>query len=112
MDKKAITAAVIEEVKSKYDVDRALKAWWWRSYAGNNNARLTITGHKAFSKAMRAFTFDCELEHTGANMKRLAKLTTPYFADYKDQTITIYSEQLATMIKLYPSFNRYLDLLQ
>jgi len=112
MDKKAITEAVLEKVNSKYDVDRALKAWWWRSYAGNDNARLTTAGHKAFSKAMRPFTFDLELEHTGTTMKRLAKIQTPYFADYQYNQITIYSEPLATMVKMYPSFARYLDLIQ
>lgn len=112
MDKKAITEAVLEKVNSKYDLERALKAWWWRSYAGNDNARLTIAGHNAFSKASRPFTFELELEHTGTTMKRLAKIKTPYFADYKEQQITIYSEQLATMIRMYPNFARYLDLIQ
>lgn len=112
MDKKAITEGILKEVNSKYDLERALKAWWWRSYANNDNARLTVAGHKAFSKVMRPFTFDLELEHTGTTMKRLAKIKTPYYADYKYHQITIYSEQLATMIKMYPSFERYLDLIQ
>jgi len=112
MDKKAITEAVLKEVKSRYDLERALKAWWWRSYARNDSARLTIAGHNAVSKAMKPFTFDMELEHTGTTIKRLAKLTVPYYADYKEQKITIYSAQLATMIKMYPSFERYIDLIQ
>lgn len=112
MDKKAITKAVLKEVTSRYDLERALKAWWWRSYTGNDNARLTIAGHKAFSKAMTPFTFELELEHTGFTMKRLAKIKTPYYADYKYHQITIYSEQLATMIKMYENFDRYLELIQ
>jgi len=112
MDKKAITEAVLEKVKSRYDVERALRAWWWRSYASNDSARLTKAGNAAVSKVMKAFVFDCELMNTGTGMKRLAKLKTPYYADFENQQITIYSEQLATMIKMYPSFDRYMELIQ
>ena len=89
MDKKAITEAVLEKVNSKYDLERALKAWWWRSYASNDNARLTITGHNAFSKAMRSFTFDLELEHTATTIKSLAQLKTQYIADHTNSQTTI-----------------------
>ena len=112
MDKKAITEAVLKEVKSRYDLDRALRAWWWRSYTGNNSGRLTKAGNAAISKVMRPFTFDCTLHNTGAGIKRLTKLNTPFYADYGNQPVTIYSEQLATMIKMYPSFDRYMELIQ
>ena len=112
MDKKAITEAVLEKVKSRYDLERALKAWWWRSYAGNESARLTKAGNAAVSKVMRPFTFDCTLHNTGAGIKRLTKLNTPFYADYGNQQVTIYSEQLATMIRMYENFDRYIELIQ
>ena len=112
MDKKAITEAVLKEVKSRYDLERALKAWWWRSYAGNNSGRLTKAGNAAVSKVMTPHTFECTLENTGNGLKRLTKLNTPFYADYEYGKITIYSEQLATMIKMYPSFDRYMELIQ
>ncbi len=112
MDKKAITKAILKEVKSRYDLEHAMKAWWWASYSGNDSARLTKAGNAAVSKVMKAFIFDCTLENTGASIKRLTKLKTPYYADYQNSQITIYSEQLATMIRMYPSFNRYIELIQ
>jgi seryl-tRNA(Sec) selenium transferase len=112
MDKKAITEAVLKEVKSRYDLERALNAWWWRDYSGNNSARLTKAGNAAVSKVMRPYTFDCVLNNTGNGIKRLTKLKTPFYADYQNQQITIYSEQLATMIRMYDSFERYMELIQ
>lgn len=112
MDKKAITEAVLKEVKSRYDLERALKHWWWRDYSGNDSARLTKAGNAAISKVMKPFTFKCQLINTGNGIKRMTKLKTPFYANYQDQEITIYSEQLATMIRMYDSFDRYMELIQ
>lgn len=112
MDKRAITEEVLKQVKSKYDIDSALKAWWWRDYAGHQQGRLTKAGHNAVSKVMRPFTFNATIANTGATIKRLSQLQTPYYVDHKEQTITIYSKPLATMIRMYPSFDRYLELIQ
>lgn len=111
-DKLAITKAVLKVVKSKYDLDRAMKYWWWRGHAGGKSIRLTKAGNAAISKVMTPHTFDYELLNTGQGIKRLTKLETPYFADYENQQITIYSEKLATMIRMYPSFDRYMELIQ
>ena len=112
MDKKAITEAVLKEVKVNYDLDTALKIWWWKNYSGVETARLTRAGNAAIGKVMRPFTFDCELANTGNGIKRLEKLKTPFYADFQHKQITIYSEQLATMIRMYDSFDRYLELIQ
>jgi len=111
MDKEAITKAVLEELKVNISLDYAMKIWWWRDYGNNLSARLTGPGNAAVGKVMTPYTFNCTLDNTGAGMKRLTKLQTPFYADYSAEQITIYSEQLATMIKMYPSFDRYLELI-
>jgi hypothetical protein len=112
MDKKAITEAVLSEVKVNYDLETALNIWWWKDYKDIETARLTRAGNAAVGKVMKPYTFKCELENTGNGMKRLEKLRTPFYADYRNQQITIYSEQLAMMIRMYDSFERYLELIQ
>jgi len=112
MDKKAITKAVLEELKVNISLDYAMKIWWWPDYGDNNSARLTGAGNAAVNKVMTPYTFKCTIENTGAGLKRLVKLKTPFYTDYSADEITIYSEQLATMIKMYPSFDRYLELIQ
>jgi len=111
MDKKAITAAVLEELGVNISFEYALKVWWWRDYGNNQSARLTSAGNAAVGIVLKPFTFDCTLSNTGAGLKRLVKLRTPFYADYSASQITIYSEQLATMIRMYPSFDRYLELI-
>jgi len=111
MDKEAITKAVLEELKVNISLDYAMKIWWWRDYGNNHSARLTGPGNAAVGKVMTPYTFKCTLENTGTGLKRLIKLQTPFYADYSAEQITIYSEQLATMIRMYPSFDRYLELI-
>jgi len=112
MDKKAITEAVLKELKVNIGLEYAMKIWWWRDYGGAQSARLTGPGNAAVGKVMTPYTFDCTLDNTGVGLKRLIKLQTPFYADYSAEQITIYSEQLAIMIKMYPSFDRYLELIQ
>lgn len=110
MDKIAITEAVIKELKSSICPKQALKRWWYPDYSNNTeNARLTNIGLKAISKVMTPHHFHYDYAATGNNIKKLSALRTPFFVD-KDGII-IFSEQLATMIKMYPSFERYMELI-
>jgi len=111
MDKRTITEEVLKEIDSQYDLESALKSWWWFSYSNVNSVRLTKAGHAAINQVMKPFVFDCTLNNTGTGIKQLIKLGTPFYADFQNQQITIYSAKLATMIKIYPSFNRYIEII-
>lgn len=113
MDKEAITRAVLEELESNMDVETALRIWWYPDYSNKPNARLTKPGLAAISKVMEPFKFKFEYFHTGNEIKQLAKMNTPYYINRhgKDSSITIFSKQLATMAKMYPNFQRYIELL-
>ncbi len=109
MNKLEITESVIIELKLKIKFNLALRSWWWPDYGLTQNMRLTKPGLKFVRKVVKGHTFDFDFENTGMMLKRLAKLETPFYVD--QDGITIFSEKLVTMIKMYPNFNRYLELI-
>jgi len=110
MDKHAITEAVLDKLNTKLELKQALKAWWYPDYSNNReNARLTTLGFKSISKVMTPYEFEYEFMLTGQNVKQLTALKTPFFLT--GQSIIIFSKPLATMIKMYPSFERYMELI-
>lgn len=111
MNKVEITQALLDDVNINLSLKDALTLWWYPNYSINkNNARLTKAGMAVLSKAMHTYEFEFEFENTGNCINQLAKLNTPYYVDHSGH-IVIFSSPLATMIKMYPNFARYLELL-
>jgi len=108
MNKKEITNEVLKELKNlELDPEIAYKLWWWPK-----GLRLTRKGHLAFSKVITPHHFPCELRQTGRTLQKLLKIQSPFYVNFKEDEIIIYGDKLATMIKLYPSIERYLDIIQ
>lgn len=105
---------ITEEIIKGHDINLndALRTWWWpHNNNGQESLRLTRTGHQVFARVLTPYTFNIDLTYSGKQILQIAKIKSPFFVDYVHGQIVIYSQQLATMIKLYPNFQRYLDLL-
>lgn len=113
MDKKAITAEIINQLGLALPVEQALKLWWWPDgkYNGRANPRLSLQGKRVFSKAKQPHQFPYEVRPTGNVYKRLMKLQTPFYIDFKEGHITFFSTQVASAVVMYGSFDRFMELL-
>ncbi len=109
MDKLTITKEIIKELGLEIEAEHALTFWWWPDSGTVQNSRLTKPGLQFISKALKGHTFAFEFKNTGFILNKLAKMNTPYYVD--NGGIVLFSEKLATAVKLYPSFERYLELL-
>jgi len=110
MDKIEITKELLKTNNLNLSLKDALTLWWYPDYSTkSNNSRLTSAGCAVISDAMHSFRFDCDLSNTGNDFKKLSKLNTPYY--YEIGSITIFSSPLAVMIRMYDSFDRYLELI-
>ena len=112
LDKRAITEEVIKQLGLNINVKQGLAIWWWpdRGRTGVPNPRLTKAGMKAISKIKKPHEFPFDVRPTGNNLKRLMKIQTPFYIDFQG-TIIFFSDELATAIIMYGSFDRYVQLL-
>ena len=110
MDKLAVTNEIIHQLKLELDPEHAMRMWFWPDSCGRANARLTKPGLAFISKIAVGYKFDFEFSSTGAILTQLAKMNTAYYVD--NGGIVIFSEQVAVIVKMYPSFTRYLELIQ
>lgn len=106
MDKQAITAELIKELNLNIELKKALATFWWPDTT-QTNLRLTKAGCRALSKVMTPYEFPYEVRPTGNSLKRLMKVQSPFFVDFQG-TVTVFGEQLASLIILYGSFDKYM----
>ena len=116
MDKRAITELVFEEFSKnhkpgKVDAKQASIIWWWPDYDDVVNYRLTLAGRKVFCKVLKYYTLPFEFQNSGAQIKKLASIQTPYFVASSVNEIILFSDQYVVAASLYKDFNRYLELL-
>ena len=113
MDKKAITEEILKELKLNISLEQALKLYWWpdSGVKGRTNLRLTKAGMKALAKVMKPYEFPYEVRPTGNALNQLVKVQSPFYVDFQG-TVVIFGEQLASVIILYGSFDRYMDMLK
>jgi len=107
--KEEITEQVIEDLELDMKLTNAVKFWWWPDYNYCENLRLTKPGLTFVQKVVTPYSFEFDFLNTGNMLKQLAKLDTPFYVDREG--IVLFSPQLATMVKMYPSFDRYLELI-
>ena len=111
MDKHELTESIISELKLPYDLELAYHTWWWPDSNYNPyNVRLTQVGHSILSARLPSYHFDYDFKNTPNELKQFSNMDTPFYIT-KSDGITLYSNQLATMIKMYDSFERYLQLI-
>lgn len=107
MDKKAITAEIIKELNLDITLEKALRVYWWPD-TNRTNLRLTKAGLRMMSKVMKPYEFAYEIRPTGNALKQLQKVQSPFFIDFQG-TVTVFGEQLASLIILYGSFDKYME---
>jgi hypothetical protein len=111
MDKLQLTKAIIEEANLDIEVSKAYVEWWWPTNSNNKeHLRLTITGLNALQQILKPYHFQYYFYNSPKQIKALSKLRIPYYVNMAK--ITIFSENVVSMIRLYGSFSRYLDLIQ
>jgi len=116
MNKVTLTPLLIEELglSKEWTVLEAYKKWWYPDVS-DTNYRLTAAGMQAL-KLANSYEFDFKFRHTPAELKMLSNLETIYFLDaWQGRSIIrihIFSEKVAVMIKLYGSFQKYLENIQ
>lgn len=111
MDKTELTKQLIAQANLHVTFKEAYGSWWWPNNSLNKeHKRLTSAGCNALAKLIKPYHFEFNFSNTPAQLKRLSKLEIPYYVDYKG--ITIFSPKAVSMVRLYGSFDRYLDLIQ
>ena len=111
MDKRELVATIISELKLPYDNELAYHTWFWPDSNNNPyNVRLTKVGHSILSTRLPSYHFDYEFKNLPTELMQLSKMDTPFYVS-KQEGITLYSNQLATMVKMYDSFDMYLELI-
>ena len=109
MDKKAITEEIIKELKLDIDLKKAMLTFWYPDRK-STNLRLTKAGMRAMCKLMKPYEFEYETRPTGNNLMRLMNVQAPFYIDFQG-TVVIFGDQLASLILLYGSFDKYMQAL-
>jgi hypothetical protein len=110
--KHEITAAVLEKLGIPTAPSGwAYRAWWWPDSGAKINLRLSDLGVDQISKVMTPYIFSYYVSNTGTALKRINKLNTPFYISYHDNTIVIFNDKLAVMARMYPNFERYVELI-
>ena len=109
MDKTAITEEILKELKINLTLEKALHTFWWPDHS-QKNLRLTKAGLRALSKLMEPHEFEYETRPTGNNLKRLMLVQSPFYVDFQG-TVTVFGSQLASLIILYGTFDKYMETL-
>ena len=112
MNKYELTKSIIEQANLDIDVDDAYKTWWFAD-VDDDLYRLKLIGYKALLPLTPSFRFETDMRMTGKNLLKLSKLNCAYFINYVSTKTEIYifSTKIATTIKLYGSFDKYIKTL-
>jgi len=107
--KEEITTIVLTEYNIELSFKKAYSAWWYPDYFSVENLRLTSTGFMQIKKIIPVYEFSFIPDNSVNEQLSLSNLEIPFYVGNKK--IFIFGESLACMIKLYPTFNRYLEVI-
>lgn len=118
--KQKITEAVLKQLpEPNFDIQTALKAWWY-TQAASDNLRLTSVGNKAFVLAdIEFFDVPLDIKHSawyGFILQCGKKLKCPFYIFVNNKElekiqpcIRLYDSKIAMLLTLYGDIYSYLD---
>lgn len=116
LDKDKITKKILSIIETKIDYNTARKTWW-KNIRSSGGLRLTDSGFSAFVHANIEFW---EFEYNSIITTKVLlmldkKLKTPFFMkspfSLKKNLIIIFDSRIASIITLYGSIDKYLEIL-